>query len=931
MLKFIFRKMLNKKWMILGLFLGNLLMVTVAAGNPMYAQAVLQKLLLRDFSASMEKTEEYPGRIFMCVTSNIKHETDRLDRFYLLEEKVQELPQRLQTPAKEVVNSVSVPDVKLIPEVPLEGRDKIEMSMGFSSDLEEHIQLKAGKMFSQTPQDGVLEVMVSQATFEEEKLMLGENLQTDALTFKDGSPCTLQVVGVFEAKDETDPYWSAYRDDMLLIPESLFREEFLDLEAPRFSYEESYVTLLDYTQMGAEHISSICDEMQRLERELSEMGQTRYTENFLSVLKAYLPKSQQLNVTLWALQTPVFVLLAAFIFMVSRQMLSMEENEIAVFKSRGAGRGQILKLYLLQSLLLAAGAFLLGIPMGLLTCQLLGASNSFLEFVQRSALPVKITGQSLLFAAGAALLSVLAMTIPAFRYSKVGIVAHKQRKQSRWKAPLWQKLFLDVILIGVSLYGLFSFQQQKDELTQRVLQGASLDPLLYFSSSLFMLGFGLLALRLFPWLVRGIFTLGKKRWSPAMYASFRRILGTVNEQGFMMIFLILTISMGVFSAQAARTINSSAEEQIYYEMGADIVLKEKWAQEMQSTQQSRPVYVEADFNKFSDIPGVESAARVLKATDGKVKVSDGTVSSVTLLGIHTKEFGETAWMKSGVLPQHWYNYLNALAQNSRGILVSTDFQTEHGYQIGDVLTYTSSSGDLLEGVICGFVDYWPSYLPQETKQDAFGNVTQTRNHLVVANLQQVQSQWGIQPYEVWLRVEGSTLPVYEYLGEHPMNLLNFEDVNEKLTDLKNDPMLQGTNGILTVGFVIVLLLCTVGFLIYWVLSIQSRVLQFGIFRAMGMSLREVLQMLGNEQLFISGVSIAAGAGIGAAASHLFVPLIQMAYASSDQSLPLEIVQQASDAVRLTVVIGGMIVLCMVVLGMLISRIRIAQALKLGED
>ena len=60
-------------------------------------------------------------------------------------------------------------------------------------------------------------------------------------------------------------------------------------------------------------------------------------------------------------------------------------------------------------------------------------------------------------------------------------------------------------------------------------------------------------------------------------------------------------------------------------------------------------------------------------------------------------------------------------------------------------------------------------------------------------------------------------------------------------------------------------------------------------------------------------------------------MIQMAYASSDQSLPLEIVQQASDAVRLTVVIGGMIVLCMVVLGMLISRIRIAQALKLGED
>ena len=55
-----------------------------------------------------------------------------------------------------------------------------------------------------------------------------------------------------------------------------------------------------------------------------------------------------------------------------------------------------------------------------------------------------------------------------------------------------------------------------------------------------------------------------------------------------------------------------------------------------------------------------------------------------------------------------------------------------------------------------------------------------------------------------------------------------------------------------------LLLCITGFLIYWILSIQSRTLQFGIFRAMGMSMGEILTMLVNEQLFITGVSIAAG-------------------------------------------------------------------------
>ena len=86
-----------------------------------------------------------------------------------------------------------------------------------------------------------------------------------------------------------------------------------------------------------------------------------------------------------------------------------------------------------------------------------------------------------------------------------------------------------------------------------------------------------------------------------------------------------------------------------------------------------------------------------------------------------------------------------------------------------------------------------------------------------------------------MKLEGSSKPVYDFIEENNIPVESFADTQALITEMKNDPMLQGTNGILTVGFVIVLLLCTVGFLIYWILSIQSRVLQFGIFRAMGMS------------------------------------------------------------------------------------------------
>ena len=127
------------------------------------------------------------------------------------------------------------------------------------------------------------------------------------------------------------------------------------------------------------------------------------------------------------------------------------------------------------------------------------------------------------------------------------------------------------------------------------------------------------------------------------------------------------------------------------------------------------------------------------------------------------------------------------------------------------------------------------------------------------------------------------------------------------------------------------MLCAIGFLIYWILSIKSRTLQFGIFRAMGMTLREIFTMLINEQIFITGVSIGAGVLVGMLTSKLFIPLIQIAYSSADQVLPLELVSISEDYVRLFVVIGAVILLCMAILVGLISKIKIAQALKLGED
>ncbi len=43
-----------------------------------------------------------------------------------------------------------------------------------------------------------------------------------------------------------------------------------------------------------------------------------------------------------------------------------------------------------------------------------------------------------------------------------------------------------------------------------------------------------------------------------------------------MVFLMLTVALGIFNATVARTILSNSESNIRYETGATLVLKEQW-------------------------------------------------------------------------------------------------------------------------------------------------------------------------------------------------------------------------------------------------------------------------------------------------------------------------------------------------------------------
>jgi putative ABC transport system permease protein len=140
----------------------------------------------------------------------------------------------------------------------------------------------------------------------------------------------------------------------------------------------------------------------------------------------------------------------------------------------------------------------------------------------------------------------------------------------------------------------------------------------------------------------------------------------------------------------------------------------------------------------------------------------------------------------------------------------------------------------------------------------------------------VQEYTRLEPYEVWYRLKDhdhvqemvSDLPM---LGVYPTAV---KDAEAQISALEREPYRMGFFGILSLGFIVSSLITVLGFLVFTYFSIRGRVAQFGALRAMGLSGFQLTALLVLEQLFTLGVGLAAGTGLGALSSRLFIPFLR---------------------------------------------------------
>jgi putative ABC transport system permease protein len=829
-------------------------------------------------------------------------------------------------------------DAAFVPDEPL-----LWASLGFVSDLEAHIQLVEGAFPAKGAPGDPIEILVSRTTADLLGLQVGEHYTLFA-TGQAGAQIPVRIAGVWQAGDVGDPFWfyqpDAF-DEMLLTTEGAFVDQVVPmLETPVAT--AVWYQIYDGSRVRPATVSGLLENVAVVEARVTVLlNNTTLDVSPVPALQSYGRSASLVTLVLTIFSLPVIGLVVYFISLIAGMVVRRGQSEIAIMRSRGISRRKIVNLYLLEGLLLGSLGLAGGLLLGRWMAQLMSRTRTFLDpsiLTSNGAQPMAVvfTPTSVAYALVGVALTLVALLIPALLVAQHSIVTLRWEQARALLAPVWQRYFLDLILLVPPFYGWYQLAKQGTITLGSGGNDPFSNPLLFLVPVLFCFSLGLLFLRFFPLLMKLLARLAA--WLPVttLLLTLRQLARSTTQYAGPLLLLTLTVSLATFTASMAVTLDEHLWDQVYYQVGADLNLAELGesteetetitlpGQETttQETSEDEPLWLFLPVSEHLDVAGVEAAARVgdYSATAN----IGGRQQAGQILGIDRVDFPGVAFFRSDfAYNESLGELMNRLAVASDGILVSSSFLTQQGLTVGDPLRLTVGvAGDYAEVsfTIVGSLGLFPTLYPQD-------------GPFFVANLDHIHNALGgTYPYDVWLATDAAadSDTVVEGVRDLGLVVVTARDARETIAAEQTRPERQGLFGLLSVGFIAAAMLTVIGFLVYAVVSFQRRFIELGMLRAIGLSTRQMATFLAGELAVLILTGVILGAGLGVWASTLFIPYFQV---GSDKTalVPPFVVQVAWQQLGVILVIfGAMFVVAVAVLAVLLSRMKVFEAVKLGE-
>ena len=944
------KRLINNLGMMACIALGLAAALAIAIGIPIYSEATNYRLLRQEL-----ESQGRPPFAFTFWHLGSWYGGVDFDAYWPINSYLSERGGRtIGLPLEESVRHITADTMRVFPlRAPFADKKSSLgwMSIGFVTDLEEHINLIEGR-FPQPAENstGAIETLITQGKAEQWGLQVGEEYlllaEGDDKT-DEGSPpgqIPIRISGIWLPLDEGDPFWfysgSSFKN-VFLVPEAVYLKQVAPaIEKP--VYLSIWYFVFDGADVRAEDVPDFLDRVTSVRsRTAAILPNTGLTSSPVDAMKKYQRAAFNLTILLYIFGIPVMGLIFYFIGLISGMVVERQRNEIALLRSRGTSRVQVIGVYILEGLLLGAVAFALGPFLGEILAQLMGKAYSFMSFIDRLPLSTSISKISIYFALIAVGLALVTSLIPALMASRHTIVTYKLERGRSLKKPLWQRYFLDLIILTLPLYGYYVLRSRgtiallgRGEVVGDPFQ----NPILFLAPALLIFASALIFIRIFPLIMSTLSWLSAKGRGVSLVLALRHLARSADYYSGPMLLLTLTLGLATFTASMARTLDNHLRDRVFYEVGSDIRLQESGEYLGPSPFGPAPAPQDSEENEGED--GEESpdwrflpAFEYLKASGVKAVVRAGRYKveapwsqgerSGNFLGIDNSDFSQVAYFRRDFAYESLDDLMVALSLDERALLVSRRFLQENGLKVGDRMflsTRIMGEESEIEFIVAKAIDFFPTLYPED---GAF----------FVGNLDYVfQEIGGMYPYHIWVDTEDGTSGVglQRELVKLRLSARVEENSRRIMAVEQRRPERQGFFGLLSVGFISASLFTVLGFLIYAIVSFQRRSVELGVLRAIGLSVGQMVAFLVGELLSLIVIGTAAGTGLGTLASSLFIPFFQVRSGPHAQTPSFIVHIGWNDIFGFYFILGAMLVGVIVIMTWMLIRMKVFQAVKLEE-
>jgi putative ABC transport system permease protein len=807
--------------------------------------------------------------------------------------------------------------------------------------VEQHITIEEGAWPSANadPTDKTIQVMTSSVLASKIGLQPGEKLtvllqQESQSGVKTTIQIPVRISGVWKPTDPNESYWfinANMMENSMLAPEEIFSNEICPLIAKpiyfgvwNLVFDDSPVRYNDAMSMLS-RIGGVQHQAERLLPSISLFASP------VDRLVAYQRNANLLTIMLVTFSIPILGLLLAFINLTSGFLVERRRNEIAVLRSRGAMISQVVGMAFLESSLLAVVALAIGIPVSLFIAQLIGQTRSFLDLSAGvGQLSVVLPAQALYFGIAVVVIAMLSQILPTVGAARYTIISYKQERSRILVKPWWQRAYLDFLLLIPAGYGYFMLRQQGTVKIMNLSLSPDLfeNPLLFLVPALATLALTLISMRLIPPFLSLLSHILERTPNVGLMMAVRFLARTPGFYAMPLMLLVLTLSLSAFTASLAGTLDNHLHDQIYYNVGADIKFMEMGeakggggipgsaaGADAQSAQ-----WTFLPVSEYLKVPGIEAATRVA-SFPATLSVS-GSTNSGAFMGVDRFDFGKIAYWRSDFSSEDLGSMMNMLAAYPNGVLIPRSLLGT--VNVGDTvnLQVVTDRSIQMDMKVVGTFNLFPTWYPDQ-------------GLLFVGNLDYLYESAGSEyPYEVWLKVADGVDP--RSITDAKIEAVNIrsgfarETAMTRFVQQQELPSRQGIFGLLTIGFAAAALLTVLVFFLYSLFSFQRRFIEMGVMRAIGLSANQMVVMIASEIAFLILLGGGVGTALGIGISQLFIPFLQIGATVAERIPPFVVEIDWSTITRVYILFGFLFLAALTVLVFFLRRMKIFQAIKMGE-